>query len=540
MPQRTDRDPPNPPDEAPETLPAEPQPQATDDTPSSHHPDDTQHLTVDHVFKTIRLMLTLFSVLFATLLLAIGFVGWRTASNIESNIDETIATTVDRRLGSVIEGESDELATLSNSYSMLIAEFRNVREDVLELAGDVAIARETLELFLAGEVDPVGEFYGLLATVEPRSALVQSSVLFQPELRKQAELVFRKLLSVHNAQRTEVDSSEQQDSDRHVDAEVLFNAAGLASEFQMPKLASELAKAAWEKHDTPEHKARMYRAMIATGEADEASALREVYKLLETLDTPHQLHLVLSEVFNVAFVSGGLSGLVEVLEQFKSRYEERAPSYVWILQASSLLLQGATADAQRAIVELRAGLEKASQESPMALWFEESIEQSKELLQSLERHPFFRQAVADIRSDFESLLAIEPADEEDGAGRLGSPTTLEELVEVLLPAPPDSGLIEIPLDDARIVERPSWNWFSFTAESDGHYSVTATAGNADVDPEVVVWNSDREFLGGDDDSGGGWDSQLIIWLSRGAYTIGVGPALGETVEGTTLAVTRYE
>ena len=536
MPQRTDHGPHTPHDEAPEPPPSETEPQATDVTPPNDRPDDTPQLAVDHVFKTIRLMLTLFSVLFAVLLAAIGFIGWRTASSIE----DTIATTVDRRLASIIAGESDVLATFSGSLRTLKADFNTAREDVARLAGDVSVARESLDLFLAGETDPVGDFYSLLSTIYPRSRLVQSEVLLQPEVRKQAELVFSKLLSAHNAQVAQDANYAHPNSDRQVDAEVLFNAAGVASEFLMPKLASDLAKAAWEKHDTPEHKARMHRSMIATGEADEASALREVYNLLETLDTPHQLHLVLSEVFNVAFGGGQLSGLVDVLEQLKIRFEDRAPSYVWILQANSLLLQGSTADAQRAIVELRGGLEKASQESPMALWFDQSVELSNQILLTLERHPFFQQDAADMRSEFETILEIKPLADgaiEDG---IGSERALEDLVDWFRPEPPDSGLMEIRLDETRIIERPSWNWFSFIAESDGHYSVTATAGDADVDPEVFVRDGAGNFLGSDDDSGGNWDSQLIIWLSRGDYAIGVGPALGHTVEGATLGVGRHD
>ena len=499
------------------------------DHPGKHERSNDSTLdTVDHIFKTIRLMFTLFSSLFAVLLLAIGFVGWRTASG--------ISDTVDQQLGSVISGHSDDTDKFSAQLASLKKRYNDANQSVDELTSDLSAAHDSLRLFLAGDADPVGDYLILLSRMDQTP-----DILLNSEARRQAELVFIELLNLHRDSVMEQDDPESDplSSARYVEADILFNAAGTASSFLMPKLASDLAKAAWEKQDTPENKARMLRAMIATGEADEEHAFAEIFTLVEQLDTSYQVHLTLSEAFNIALSGGRLSSFATALDQLKERLGERAPSYIWILQANSRLLQGSNEDVRAAIEELREGLERASRESPMALWFEYSVELGDELLKALESHPEFQSVASEIRVEHSDVLSIKTSDAVSGDLWDAMIELLsEDEDDTLLPA--NIERVDIALDERRTVDNPRGMWFGFQADASGYYILRAVAGDTDVDPELAVYDSENAFLGYDDDGGGGFDSELRIWLSEGEYAIQVTSAIGDSVMGAEVTIERAD
>ena len=63
-------------------------------------------------------------------------------------------------------------------------------------------------------------------------------------------------------------------------AEVLYNASGIASELNMVNLSSQLAIAANAGRNTPEHEARMYRAMIQAEEIDPEEGFNRIVEII--------------------------------------------------------------------------------------------------------------------------------------------------------------------------------------------------------------------------------------------------------------------
>ena len=484
--------------------------------------DTTPESSVEHVFRTIRLVMTLFSILFAILLAILGFVGLQTASNIES--------IVERRLAAIISEKSDESSTLSKMIIDLTKNIEMAQDDVDDLTGDIADAKTALQL---GDTDPVGDYLRLRDEVKR-----DSTTLISAEGRKRAEIVFSKLLA----------DDGTDPSTKKADGGTLFNAAGLASEFLMPHFATALAQSAWERNDAPHYAARMHRTMIETGEADKDEGFHEVFQLVRSLKTTHQIHLTLSEAFNVAVVDGRMSELIAALETLKQSLADQAPSYVWILQAEALLVEGSHGSVRQAIDELEVGLERASLESPLASWFADTLSDGAELLTILERHPEFREAAIDIRTEFTDLLSFEMSQQQDGIG-LDSFDLLSSLFEEReplfmadeYPPTPDYELSEIVLNVPQVVRSVGWIWFLFSVDEGGYFSVEAIAGDEDVDPVVIVRDDGGALLGNDDDGGEGLASRLVIQLHQGDYAIGVGPALGGyTVEGATVIVKELD
>ena len=113
--------------------------------------------TTESVFRTIRLVLLAFSALFAILIALFSFLGWRTVSDVQS----TVESTVDRRVGAIVSGENKEMSLYSEQISILTSDFKRVRQEVTRIGGGVTTVSENLELSLRGQTDPVGDYFRL-------------------------------------------------------------------------------------------------------------------------------------------------------------------------------------------------------------------------------------------------------------------------------------------------------------------------------------------------------------------------------------------
>jgi hypothetical protein len=197
-----------------------------------------------------------------------------------------------------------------------------------------------------------------------------------------------------------------------------------------------------------------------------------------------------------------------------------------------------------AIVALSTGLEKLSYESPRATWFQKSVEEANAHLETLKQHPTYQEEATALQQEYEDFLRIDRPDEErrfdEGFERLLE-SMEDQYLEDPYPTAPSLELTQIPMDQPLILEGGGWNWFEFAPRESGRFVISANSENGEVDPIIVVRNADGRLLGNDDDGGGYPNSQLVIDLSEErSYRIGVGPAVGSTVEGAELRITQDE
>ena len=113
----------------------------------------------------------------------------------------------------------------------------------------------------------------------------------------------------------------------------------------------------------------------------------------------HQMHLTLSELFNLTFVIGRFEEFTQMLDDLKARLGDGAISYVWLLQAQVLLGNGGSTHVSRAVTELEQGLRLLQDESPSAVWYGESVEQAQLVLAILARHPGYADTVSQLRTE---------------------------------------------------------------------------------------------------------------------------------------------
>lgn len=489
--------------------------------------DSDPQLGLSDVFETIRLVLLSFSVLFGVLLVVIGFFGWRTLGD----MDRTVETTVDRRIGTWVSEKSDETSEFTRQLSDLRTSFQAVSQDIDELRGGVLSASAALQLIRNGQTDPVGDYLRLAVELELGAVTVLDA-----DARKRAEIVFRKLLGVNETLAGAPPAGGVGNSVK-MPADVLFNAAGTASEFQMPSIAYLLAETAFENHATSENQARMLRTKISAGEISIDDGLREVFQLVETLDSSHQIHLTLSEAYNVSLEAGRLEELTEALGVLDRKLGESAPSYIPLLQAQCQLLTGSETDVGRAIASLSSGLARASRESPRALWFKSSLEAAKKSLDSLASHPTYSREAGEMRSEFEELLSIKSAEpfsrSSNDSENLGL-LALQQLFQSSTPAPPAGEHPEIQLGVSLALPAAGWNWYRYVSEADQMLSVTAES-VLGQDPRVLIWDAQGHLVAEDDDGGEGLNARVEFSAqSQTIYIIGVGPADDADVSGVVL------
>ncbi len=335
----------------------------------------------DLIFGTIKLMITTFSILFALLLGGLGFFGWRTVSN----IDKTISSTVDLRVGQIISGANGEVAPLNEILNELSTNVSSAREDVKLLLGGVADLNADLTLVREGQTDPVGDYLRILND----NPSIFNDVRVDPQIRKNAESVFNRLVALAK--------------DERVSGEIIFNAAATASEFRMTSLGAKLAEAAFEAEPTPEHEARMLRFQIGSKFIDEEEGYKQMFSLVSNAKR-FQMHLTLSEAFNANLVGGRLVEFTEALDALKAKLGGLAPSYIWALQADTLLLIGGADELERAAKEVEIGLQRLSTESPRATWYDASVGQLNQVLTILEKHGSYSEQATKLREKHAAYL----------------------------------------------------------------------------------------------------------------------------------------
>ena len=313
------------------------------------------HGHVEAIFGTIRTVVIAFSLLFAVVGGGLGFFGWRTTSDIGATIDAS----ADSRIGRLIEGTNDANASLTRSIEELTSQVTSISDRARRLLGDIESAEQTLQIVDAGLTDPIGDYLRIQTgdSVDPLDV----------EQRRKAETVFRRLI--------EQSQSEQ----GGVPGDTLFNAAATASAFEMRMLGARLAKAAYETDRTSVHEARMLRFELMTNEILAEDAYQRMRQLSESAPR-HQMHLTLSELFNLTFVIGRFEEFTQMLDDLKARLGDGAISYVWLLQAQVLLGNGGSTHVSRAVTELEQGLRLLQDESPSAVWYGESVEQAQLVL----------------------------------------------------------------------------------------------------------------------------------------------------------------
>ena len=188
------------------------------------------------------------------------------------------------------------------------------------------------------------------------------------------------------------------------------------------------------------------------------------------------------------------------------------------------------------------GLEKLSTESPNATWFDSAVNDSRQLLEELERQPAFEARAQELQRNYGAVLAAK-TENVSGIDALG---TLEELLGVLnttegismgngFPAPPE--FVPLSLGESHEVRGDGWRWFEFIAEADDQVVVEARTAGEDIDPRVVVWAEGTSLVASDDDSGEDYGARVDLTVEGGVrYSIGVGPAVGNSVRGAVVSV----
>lgn len=454
---------------------------------------------VEVIFGTIRTVVIGFSLLFAVVVGGLGFLGWRTMADMGVAIDGI----VDRRVGALVDGTTTQNASLSATIFELTTQVNSATTRVGRLLGDLDNAEQALRIVNAGQTDPVGDYLRILN---------ESSIDYlDVEQRRRAETVFRRLIE------------QSQSEAESVPAEVLFNAAATASEFDMTALGARLATAAHETNPNSVNEARMLRFELRTNQIGAAEAYEHMRRLSESAPR-HQIHLTLSELFNLAAVSGRFEEFADMLDDLKERLGPEAMSYIWLLKAQTVLVNGGSDAIARGLAEIRQGLELLQGESPGAVWYESAVEEASEWLQRLMGHPEYSDTVSELRDEYAFLLEAPLLD--------GS--TIEEIIGELRIELYWRGVTRIPNDalalgvgaSTTISADPQEDlWFYFEPSQSQVYTFEAEGSSPSFDPVIALYSvtgDGLDFLQFNDDQGTSLAAGLSVALEQGVgYYVGV-------------------
>lgn len=482
------------------------------------------------VFQTIRLMLLSFSLLLTVLFAVVGVVGVGSLRELQNSAKSI----VELEIAELLSETDGKTSKLSDVLKGIADGTDDLQESLTKLTGRLERATAAIEDVESGLFAGVGAYLRLaeeLQAVDPRELVTDQ------RLRERARDVLELLLKEEQGENVPAETIGDV-----VLADILYNAAGTASRLQMPRLASGLAQRAWDAQKSPEYETRLYRSQMEAGDLDEGEGLEKVIGVLDALDRTHNIHLTLSETFNVAVTSGRLEEMVGAFDRLIDRLDGRSPSYAYIVRAEMKLLIGFESNVEDALADMSIGLAKLSTESPNATWFDSAVSDSRQLLEELEGHPAFGVSAQELRGSFGSILAAK-TENISGVDALG---TLEELLGVLntpegvsveneFPAPPE--FVPLALGLPHEVMGDGWTWYSFVAEAVGQVVVEATTASEAIDPRIVVWAEGTRLVGSDDDSGEGYGARVDLTVEDGVrYSIGVGPAVGDSVRGAVVSV----
>ena len=496
--------------------------------------DQDANQETQSIFQTIRIMLLSFSLLLTALLAVVAFVGVGSLNDLRSSA----RSVVESELRQLLSEKSDLASKTSTDIDATADAVKALETRLTTLTGRLDRATNAMAEVEAGLLADVGAYLRLAEELQQAGS---GDLITDQGLRERARAVLESLLS-SNDNTHEGDGEALDVPGPVVMSEILYNAAGTASRLQMPGLATALAQGAWTRQQSPEYETRFYRSQMEAGEIDEEQGLSRVIGVLDTLESTHNMHLTLSETFNVAVGTGRLEEAIGAFDRLIARFGEKTPSYAHVVRAEMKLLVGFHGDVEAALEDIGVGLEKLSTESPNATWFDSSVSGSRQLLVDLGEHPAFEARAGRLRQEYAAVLAAK-TESVPGVGDLG---TLAELLGVLsapeggftgsdVPSPAD--LITLALGESHEVVEDGWRWFAFFPETDGRVVVEASTDGKVIDPMIRVYQEGTLLLGSDDDSGEDFGARMEFAVTGGVgYSIGVGPALGTFADGVRGAV----
>lgn len=471
------------------------------------------------VLSTIRLMMLGFSALFTVIVVALGYLGFKSLSDVGRITKETVEWEVSK----LVEGTTGTGATLSDRTNDLSSQLDKLVSDINALGNAVVHANGVVVAINESERDPVGELLRLSNEMD------QAKDLSNSELRRQAQVVFARLLKAY-----ESGNAESSGDVRFIGAENLYNASSMAARLEMLKIASRLAQAAYELDPAEEHHARMLYAKARAGDMNNRDALDQILLLIAQTSRLHYVHHTLSEGFKIALIHGELERFLDSLRTFRTNLGDETPSFAWMIEAKAVSIVGT--DLLAPIEPLRSGFRKLSLESPNALWFNDSLDWGREMISVLREHPGSRDSGESIQTEYAELLSM--AGGTPDLGLMLNPDRQQPLTYGLPEAPQHDELVGIQLNTEFEVRTAGWSWLKLSEQTGGERVITATSPGGIHDPMLAVRDDSGELLAVDDDGGEGFNARLEFTTERGAeYVIGVGPAIGDSVQGTIVSIT---
>ena len=470
--------------------------------------------------STIRLMMLGFSALFTIIVVALGFLGFKSLSDVGRITTETVEWEVSK----LVDGAAGLGTSLSQRTDALSAQLGKLEEHINTVRNEVLRASTFVEVIEGSELDPVGELLRLQDKMGPDEDVSSS------ELRTQAQAVFIRLLRAYESVNAESSGDVQ-----FIGADNLYNASGLAARLQMLKLASRLAEAAYELDPAEEHRARMLYAKARAGDMNNRDALDQILLLISQTSRLHYVHHTLSEGFNIALVHGELERFLDSLRAFRTNVGDHVPSYAWMIESQAVSIVGT--DLLAPIQPLRNGFRQLSLESPNALWFEDSLGLGRKMIGVLLGHPGSRDSGESLQTEYAELLSM--AGGTSDAGLMLTPDQERALLHDRVPeVPQHDELVALQPNTEFEVRTTGWSWLRLAEQAGGRRTITATSPGGNHDPMVAVIDNSGEVLALDDDGGDGLNARLAFTTESGEeYVIGVGPAIGDSVRGTIVAIT---
>lgn len=249
----------------------------------------------------------------------------------------------------------------------------------------------------ASNFDPMVQYFSIRAeTVRRRPNTVRmlqgdttvnmEETTHDPEFRQKASVVFEKLLeSIMENEKSKTTKLSTSD---------LFNAAAVAAEAELDFVAIELMEVAdrLAQGAAPEIKARLIRQRLTMSRILPEKANAEIAALLETVNG-FDLHLVVSEAFNIGLGGGDAAEMARLIEKSLNP-TLRNISYTKLNGARLMFMGQNAVDWQLGEKWMLEGLAALTRESRAARWYEHSL---SEVASLIEERP-------DLWKDWEALL----------------------------------------------------------------------------------------------------------------------------------------
>lgn len=330
----------------------------------------------------------------AALLLAVfgaivTFMGITTLSDVTNFARSEVLKTIARQAKD--SGEAlNQITDLKLRYERASAEAENLlneinsRRNELRFLTEMDVNTPTLNYFvLAGELDQIHSEYQaqLQSYLFERSGPPPSiQRLLGDEMRDKAAAVFSTLITG-----IEDDADE---SSVDVSRDTLFNAAADAFRINFNAIGLRLILAAKNigAADEPipaEHEARLLRAQLQLQQVKVADALARVPDVLAKSNAVN-LHLVVSEIWNVGLQSGAPVVVAQHLIDYLERWDGEPASYSLVTIGRLFGLSHRTSDWERGRCFVRLAVARWQNEPPSVQWESQSAQQIQRAVAELE------------------------------------------------------------------------------------------------------------------------------------------------------------